>query len=137
MKIVALFCALSANILVNAQVDTLRCKEYFTHYETLFGENLIVIWETPPLLKECSQKNIDELEKFVREQTSYEYILVNMIIDSEGVPVCFRFGQEIESEIKTKLTDKLKLVRFKPALIRGDEKVESIYTLKISSSALA
>lgn len=130
VRIVALFCVLSTNILVNAQVDTLKCEESFTHYDTLLGENLIVIWETPPSLKECSQKDVDTLEEFVRKQTNYDYILIDMIIDSEGIPICFRFKQEIEPVIKVKLTDKLKLLRFKPALIQ-DKRVESIYTIKI------
>lgn len=130
VTIVALFCVLSTNILVNAQVDTLKCEETFTHYDTLLGENLIVIWETPPSLKECSQKDVDTLEEFVRKHTNYEYILIDIIIDSEGVPICFRFKQEIEPVIKDKLTDKLKLLRFKPALIQ-DKRVMSIYTIKI------
>ena len=41
----------------------------------------------------------------------------------------FRFKQEIEQVIRVKLTDKLKLLRFKPALIH-DKRVESIYTIK-------
>ena len=115
VKIIALFCVLSINLLVNAQVDTLKCEESFTHYDTLLGENLIAIWETPPSL---------------RKQTSYECILVDMIIDSDGIPICFRFKQQIEPVIKAKLTDKLKLLRFKPAIIRN-KRVESIYTIKI------
>jgi hypothetical protein len=130
VKTVALLCILSTHILVNAQVDTLKCKEYFTYYDTLLGENLIVIWETPPVLKKCFQKDVDMLKEIVRKQTNCKYILIDMIIDSEGLPICFRFMQEIEPAIKTKLTDKLKSVRFKPALIR-DKGVMSIYVLKI------
>jgi hypothetical protein len=85
---------------------------------------------SPPALKKCSQKDINKLKEFVREQINYEYILVGLIIDSEGIPICFRFKQEIESEMKAKLTDKLKLLRFKPALQRG-KGVESIFTIKI------
>lgn len=127
---IALFCVLSTSILANAQIDTLKCEEFFTHYDTLLGENLIVLWETPSSLKGCSQKVVDTLEDFARKQTNYKYILIDIIIDSEGVPICFRFRQEIEPVIKVKLTDKLRLLRFKPALIK-DKRVESIYTLKI------
>ena len=70
------------------------------------------------------------LKEFARKQTSYECILVDMIIDSDGIPICFRFKQQIEPVIKAKLTDKLKLLRFKPAIIRN-KRVESIYTIKI------
>ena len=53
-----------------------------------------------------------------------------MIIDSKGVPICFRFRQKIKTEIKTKLINNLKSLRFTPAL--NDRKVvKSIYTLKI------
>ena len=128
--IVLLFALLSMSIFVNAQTDTLECKEYFTHYDTLLGESLIVIWETPPVLKKCSQKDINNLKEFAREQINYEYILVDMIIDTGGVPVCFRFKQEVKKEIKKTLIDKLKLLRFTPALNK-DKKVESIYTLKL------
>ena len=130
VKIIALICVLSINLLVNAQVDTLKCEESFTHYDTLLGENLIVIWETPPSLKECSGQDVDRLKEFARKQTSNECILVDMIIDSDGIPICFRFKQQIEPVIKAKLTDKLKLLRFKPAIIRN-KRVESIYTIKI------
>lgn len=130
VKDIVLFFALSTSIFVNAQTDSLKCEESFTHYDTLLGENLIVIWETPPILKKCSQKDVSKLKEFVKEQINYEHILVDMIIDSEGVPICFRFKQEIDSGIMAKLIDKLKLLRFKPALKR-DKGVESIYTLKI------
>ncbi len=129
-KIVVLFFTLSAGIFVNAQTDTLNCKESFAHFDALLGENLIVIWEAPSSLKKCSQKDMSKLKEFAKEQTKYEYILVDMIIDSEGIPICFRFNREIESEIKAKFIDKLKLFRFNPALQKG-KGVESIYTLKI------
>ncbi len=130
VKIVALFCVLSTNFLANTQVDTIKCEESFTHLDTLLGENLIVIWETPPSLKECSQKDLVMLEEFARNQINYEYIFIDMIIDSEGVPICFRFKQEIEQINRVKITDKLKLLRFNPALIQ-DKRLESIYTIKI------
>lgn len=130
VKTIALFCALSTSILVNAQVDTLKCEEAFSHYDTLLGENLIVIWETPPSLKECFQKDVDKLEEFARKQTDYESILVDMIINTDGIPICFRFKQQIEPMIKNKLTNELKLLRFKPALLQN-KRVESIYTIKI------
>lgn len=47
VKIIALFCVLSINLPVNAQVDTLKCEESFTHYDTLLGENLIAICNLP------------------------------------------------------------------------------------------
>ena len=130
VKIIALFCVLSINLLVNAQVDTLKCEESCTHYDTLLAENLIAIWVTPPSLKECCGQDVDRLKEFARKQTSYECILVDMIIDSDGIPIWFRFKQQIEPVIKAKLTDKLKLLRFKPAIIRN-KRVESIYTIKI------
>lgn len=130
VKIVMLFLALSTSIFVNAQTDTLICEGYFTHYDALFGENLIVIWETPPTLKRCFQKNVDKLKEYAREHINYEYILVDIIIDSEGIPICFRFKQEIELEIKAMFIDELKLLRFKPAL-QKKKGVESVYTLKI------
>lgn len=129
VKIVILFCILST-ILANAQVDTLKCEESFAYYDTLLGDTPIVIWESPPSLKECSQKEIDTLKEFARKHANYEYILIDMIIDSEGVPICFRFKQGIGPMIRAKFTDKLKLLRFNPALIR-DKRVESIYTLRI------
>jgi hypothetical protein len=130
VKVILLLIALSTSIFVNAQTDSLKCGEFFTHYDTLMGENLIVIWETPPTLKKCSQIDLSILKEFVKEKTNYEHLFVDMIIDSEGVPICFRFKQEIDSRVMAKLIDKLKLLRFKPALKR-DKGVGSIYTLKI------
>ena len=129
-NIILLFTLLSASIFVNAQTDTLKCKEYFEHYDTLLGENLIVIWETPPILKKYSQKDISNIKEFAREQINFDYTLLDMIIDTRGVPVCFRFKQEIKLETKEKLIDKLKMLRFSPALNK-DKEVESIYTLKL------
>ena len=130
VKNIVLILTLFASTLANAQTDAYKCEEYFAHYDTLLGENLIVIWETPPILKKCSHKEIGKLEKLVSKQESYEYILADMIIDSEGVPICFRFKQEVETKIKSELIEKLKLLRFKPAM-RDGKRVESIYTIKI------
>lgn len=129
VKFIALFCTLST-LLANAQVDTLKCEESFAYYDTLLGDTPIVMWESPPSLKKCSQKEINTLKEFARKHTNYEELLIDMIIDSEGVPICFRFKQGIEPVIKDKFTDKLKLLRFNPALIRN-KRVESIYTLRI------
>ena len=67
-----MFCVLSTNFLTNAKLDTIICDEYFNNIDTLLGKNLIVIWDTPPSLKECSQKNVDKLEKIARKQINYE-----------------------------------------------------------------
>ncbi len=130
VKVITLFFVLSASICANAQVDTVNCEDSFAHYDSLLGENLIVVWETPPSIKKCFQKDVSTLKDLVKKQTNYEYVLVDIIIDSKGKPICFRFKQEIKSEIKTMLIDKLKLLRFNPALQKG-KGIESIYTLKI------
>lgn len=130
VKFIVLFFTLSTCITANAQVDTLKCKCRFTRYDKLLGENLIVLWETPPALKECSQKDVNSLKESVRDKLNYDYILVDIIVDSEGIPICFRFKQDIKSEFRAKLIEKLKLLRFKPALVKGNA-VESIYTIKI------
>lgn len=130
VKNLILFLTLLTSILANAQTDTLKCEEHFAYYDTLLGEYLIILWETPPILQKYSQKEISNLKKFVEKLGRYEYILVDMLIDSKGVPICFRFKQEIETKIKSKFIAKLKLLRFKPAM-RKNKGIESIYTLKI------
>lgn len=130
VKIIVLILTLFASTFVIAQTDANKCEENFAHYDTLLGENLIVIWETPPILKECSGKELGKLEKLVSKLERYEYILADLIIDSEGVPICFRFKPEVEKKTKSELIEKLKLLRFEPAMREG-KGVESIYTIKI------
>ena len=72
----------------------------------------------------------DKVKKKTDDTEGLQYILVTMIIDSDGIPNCLKFRPELESVIKKKFSDQLKLLRFKPALQKG-KKVESIYTLKI------
>ncbi len=131
VKFIMFLLFLSMSLFANGQTDTLKCKEYFAYYEALLGEGVISIWERTPILKESSQKHIYNLKKITKKQTNYEYIFISMIIDIEGIPVCFRFEQEVEMEIKDVIIAELKLLRFIPAL-SGNKEVESIYTLKIS-----
>ncbi|MEN8251421.1 MAG: hypothetical protein ABFS32_21015, partial [Bacteroidota bacterium] len=64
------------------------------------------------------------------KQIGLQSIVVNMIIDTMGVPVCFRFIQELEPETEKLIIKDLKQVQFNPALQAG-EGTESIYTLRI------
>lgn len=130
VKIFALFCVLSTNFQAEAQVDTINCEKYFTYFDTLFRQYIFTLWQIPPSLKESSKKDLDMIKVWVREQTNYDYIIVNMIIGPEGIPICFRFRQEIEQVIRVKLTDQLKLLRFNPASNFG-RRVVSIYLIKL------
>lgn len=109
--------------------DTLNCEKTFKFYDELLGEELIVIWETPPSIKECSNETVSCLRNKTK-QIGLQSIVVNMIIDTTGVPVCFKFNQELEPETEKLIIRKLKQVRFNPALQKG-RGTESIYTLRI------
>lgn len=114
---------------VIAQSDTLYCKESFEYYDSIQSNKLIVIWDIPPSVEECSQKDIVLLNDLVKE-AGIEYIIVDMIIDSLGRPVCFRIAPKLEPDLRNILIEKLRLLRFTPALQKGKE-VESTYTLKL------
>jgi len=130
VRIIILFFALFANLQATAQTETSNCKQAFEHYDKLLGENLIFVWETPPSIKKCSHKSINVLSDLVTKHTNYEYIIVSIIIDSTGTPICFKFEPKVDSEIKIMFEEKLKQLNFNPALQR-EKGVESIYTIKI------
>ncbi len=130
VKVILLFFILSTSIFVNAQTDSFKCGEFFTHYDTLMGENLIVIWETPPTLKKCSQKNVRALKELVKKHTHYSCVIVEMIINHRGKPICFRFKPKLREKIKEIFVEELKKLDFKPAK-QGEKEIESIYMFRI------
>lgn len=130
VRIVTLLLVLFVNGQMSAQTDALNCEDSFEYYDRLLGENLIVVWDTPPSIKKCSQKNINTLRELMEKHINKEYALVDIIIDSKGRPKCYRFHQKLKPENRAILIDELQKLGFKPAQQKG-EGVESIYTLKI------
>jgi len=129
VRIIVLFFVLFTCVQINIQSqDTLNCEKVFRYYDDLLSDKLIFIWETPPSLKKCSNKIIEYLNKEI-SQLGLETIMVNMIIDTAGTPRCFRINQQLKLETKRVIIDKLKQLKFNPALQR-EKPVESIYTLK-------
>lgn len=115
---------------LNAQnQDTLNCVETFKYYEDLLSDKVIFIWDTAPALKECTNKYLELVKNDVK-QLNMESIAISVIIDSIGIPRCFKFYHEIDNDIKQTLLDNLKKIRFTSARQKG-KAVESIYTFKI------
>ena len=126
-----LFIVLFAGVKVIAQTDTLECEKYFNHFDNVQQDQLIFLWEEAPTLKEFSYQNIDNTKKIVAENTSLENVFASIIIDSNGIPICFRFYPQLTLDIEGLIKEELMSIRFNPALQRG-KGVKSIYTLKIS-----
>ena len=130
VKYYALLFKLFVCIQVCAQnQDTINCDKTFKYYEDLLSDKLITIWETAPSLKECSNKHIELLKSEIK-RIEPKSIFVSIIIDTIGIPRCFKFYQELNADMKQKFIDGLKQIRFNPAIQKGNT-VESIYTLKI------
>ncbi len=109
-------------------LDSLDCDQIRAYFNRLY-ENVqsIILWDSAPVLKEDSKKYIKAINKFVREETKYAHIYVFFIINSKGIPTCFEFGESIEEEIKNKLLNKVKLLRFYPATARGEGRVATMF----------
>jgi hypothetical protein len=130
VRAIVLFFILFTCIQINVQSqDTLNCEKAFKYYEDLFSDKVIFIWDTAPSIKKCSNKNIESLHKEI-SQLGLETVIVSMIIDTTGTPKCFRINQSIKTETKRVIIDKLKQLKFNPAL-QKKKPVESIYTLKL------
>jgi len=130
VKYCLLFCALFTFSLSNAQVqDTLNCEKIFRYYENLLSDKVIFIWETAPCLKKCSYEQLELLKRDMKN-LELKPIFIAVIIDSDGIPICFKFYQKIASDKKQILIDRLEKFRFTPAFQKG-KAVESMYTFKI------
>ncbi len=121
-------CRNHKTLLMSKQVDTLECEKYFEYYESLLEDRVIIIWETPPSINIYSQEKINVIQSIIKTYTCYEYLVVRLIIDPEGVPICYRFNEKLRPDIKKRLIDKLRELRFNPAQQRG-RGVISIYSL--------
>jgi hypothetical protein len=130
VKFYLLLYALFTFSLSNAQVqDTLNCEKIFRYYENLLSDKVIFIWDTAPSLKKCSYEQLELLKKEAKN-LKLEPVFIAVIIDSDGIPVCFKFYQRIASDKKQFLIDRLEKFRFNPAFQEG-KAVESFYTFKI------
>lgn len=130
VRVFILTLMLFVNPFVNAQTDTLDCDKSFKYYDNLLGENLIVVWDTPPSIKKCSQKNVRALKELVKKHTHYSCVIVEMIINHRGKPICFRFKPKLREKIKEIFIEELKKLDFKPAK-QGEKEIESIYMFRI------
>ena len=121
---------LFVNMQLKSQIyDSLNCIQKFNYYEQLQSEKLIILWQKAPTLIKTSKIIITQLNnKFSNEIN--DFIVISIIIDKEGIPICFKFIQNTNSKLKRLITQELLKIRFIPAIV-NDQTVESTYSIML------
>lgn len=99
--------------------DTLSCEKKIDRYEKLSSEYLIMMWEKYPVITKCSWHYKFIIEEQLKKLGYKEFIILSMIIDKTGVPICVKVDTKMKLVDKQYLIMEVKKLKFEPAEQNG------------------
>jgi hypothetical protein len=114
---------------VYSQEDSCKCSEYYSSFESLLSNSIVMIWDDPPLLI-TTDRQIDNLIIYPQKALNIDVfsgaVFFKVILDTNGRVLCRRLLKSSNILFNEEANRVLSLLKFKAASIKRKNTISMI-----------